>query len=910
MATTSSTGKGSKSSGQRSSSGQKSSRPRTARGAVIRRPPEKGWPLWRYRLRQGWFRLLDQSGLWMLLFALAGIWILLPRQTLMFRPQVAEGAVATRTWVAERDLQVVNEAATEALQARSAQDVLPIYDRDTELSARRKSALSEAFATGRELFATGELDDLDYSERPSENNVSAVPQAEGAADRLHAEDVVKRLTLGNDLKVSPEQLRLLVSNGFSLALEDRLSGLITRMYRQGVVADKDLLLEHKDRGITVLDLESRRESKVLDLFRFKDYPEQVHEAVDDDIRTWVGWGKEERAILVDLVAANLSPNLTFNNSSTLMRRQNAAQQVGSVTHTFGQGEVIVRRGARINALGARALRSLVDSQRIGVLGLTLKVTGALLFLGACALLLWLAIGSERLPDRSRRRLLNECLLLLTLALLGAGFADFTAGALAGAIDNEPFNHNFSYTLAIPFAAPALVAVLLYGRNVALVISLCLALLVGHATGGGDPWTLVVFALTSSFGAIFALDNKVFRQRSVMTRAAWIVGGVNGLCALTLMIMSGRLDGGLALLGFQVLCGFVGGLLSAAVTSFVVPIFESLFQLTTSIKLIELANPNLPLLRRLAFEAPGTFQHSLAVANLAKAGVEAIDGDSVLIHTVALYHDIGKIIRPQYFIENQQGGVNPHDKIQPSMSALILINHVKEGLELAEKYTLPSPILDAIAQHHGTRLIKFFYSRAKERCDPLTEEVRENDFRYPGPKPQSKEMGVLMLADAVEAASRTLVEPSTQKIRTVLRAVFDDCLEDGQLEETDLTLGDLKKVEEAFQRVLTNIYHRRIEYPGFDFNRRSASDESRTGMIRLPVEALSDDVGSGEIESLSDAGRGGKTAAKPGNGQVANGGSAAGNQDLGKGGEGRPGRSKDRRSKEETARADKSAKIGS
>ena len=468
---------------------------------------------------------------------------------------------------------------------------------------------------------------------------------------------------------------------------------------------------------------------------------------------------------------------------------------------------------------------------------------------AAALLVWLACGQEKRRDRSRERMVGECLILLMLHILGARFAYFVAEALGGSIQREPFGSVASYTFAIPLASLALLAVLLYGRNMALVLSLVFSLLVGHIVGGDTIWMMMVYALASSLAAVFALDHEQFKQRSAMTRAGAVVGLVNVAALLALESMQGEMEGGLPQLGFDLVCGFAGGLLASAVASFSVPIFEGLFQITTSIKLIELANPNLPTLRRLAFEAPGTFQHSLAVANLAKSGCEAIDGDSVLINTGALYHDIGKIFRPQYFIENQVPGRNPHDKVQPSMSALILINHVKEGLELAYKLNLPQPILDAIEQHHGTRLIKFFYNRAKERCDPETEEVREADFRYPGPKPQSKEMGVLMLADAVEAASRTLVSPGRQQLRNVVQTLFEDCLRDGQLDHTDLTLGDLHRVEEAFLRVLANVYHRRVDYPGFDFNRPSGRvaaserDEGEaeetaiaTGPDELPVSA--------------------------------------------------------------------------
>jgi putative nucleotidyltransferase with HDIG domain len=233
-------------------------------------------------------------------------------------------------------------------------------------------------------------------------------------------------------------------------------------------------------------------------------------------------------------------------------------------------------------------------------------------------------------------------------------------------------------------------------------------------------------------------------------------------------------------------------------------------ITTDIKLVELANTNLPLLRRLAFEAPGTFQHSLMVANLAKEGCEAIGADAVLAYTAGLYHDVGKVNRPEYFIENQRPGRNPHDKLMPSLSALILINHVKEGLELAREHALPQVVRHAIEQHHGTRLIKYFYHRAMEQTDATGSGIVEEKYRYPGPRPQNKVMGVLMLADGIEAASRTLVEPTLPKIRGLIDTITQDCLREGQLDETDLTLSDLRQVADSFLRILSNIYHHRID----------------------------------------------------------------------------------------------------
>ena len=814
---------------------------RSARSAMLRRPPKKGLPRIQHQLRRSWRELLERSPLWIVLFVLVSTWCLLPRQ-FFFSPPVESGAIAGRTYIATEDLSVPNESATRAVQQRARDEVLPVYDFDRAIEADARSQLAQLFEAGRAALAppAEELGEVSAGQR---RGSSAPPADLGETEPSQEADLLARLAEVSTFKVTPAQVEALSAREFSPEIEDRLAGLLNRVFRQGVVTTKELLLEHRVRGITVQELPSGVRKTQLDLYGYLDYPEQAVRVVELDLLSWPGVRNRERKIFANLVMANVSPNLTLNSSATLDLKNQAASAVGTVSHNIRKGEVIVRKGGKVDEVTAQAIEQMSGTRDSGRLLLT--AFGTFFLLVASALWVWLMCGQERRRDRSRERMLSECLILLMLHLLGARFAYFVAEAVGKAITREPYASIASYSYAVPLASLALLAVLLYGRNTALVLSLIFSLLVGHVLAADAVWVVMVYSLASSLAAVFAADHYPFKQRSAMTRAGVVVGLVNVATLLAVKAMSGEVTGGLPQLGFDLLCGFIGGLLSAAVVSFSVPIFEGLFQITTSIKLLELANPNLPILRRLAFEAPGTFQHSLAVANLAKSGCEAIDCDSMLAHTGALYHDIGKIFRPQYFIENQQPGQNPHDKIQPSMSALILINHVKEGLELAYKLNLPQPIMEAIEQHHGTRLIKFFYGRAKERCDPCTEEIRKEEFSYPGPKPQSKEMGILMLADGVEAASRTLVNPGRQQIRNLLRTLFEDCLHDGQLDHTDLTLGDLHKVEEAFLRVLTNIYHRRVDYPGFDFNRPSGgrSDErpkkrisGKSGSMPAPLQA--------------------------------------------------------------------------
>jgi putative nucleotidyltransferase with HDIG domain len=524
--------------------------------------------------------------------------------------------------------------------------------------------------------------------------------------------------------------------------------------------------------------------------------------------------ESQRAVLLDFLAQNVSPNVHLNQCETLHRRMDAAAAVEAVYNRVRKGQVIVRKGDPIDAAAATLMAELAGGR--DARSQILPLLGTLLLMSSVALVRWLGIRRQPLIDRARATLLGECLLVLLMAVLGTKLCALLASGLGNVFETPPFDDARAYLFALPFAALALVVVALYGRGMALLMSLCYSLLVGLMVEEGT-WALPLYAMALSLAAILAVDHFHFRQRAVLLRVGAIVAGVGMGCVLMLAALAGGEPRGALLL--QLVCALAGGVLTAGVASFVVPLLESLFSLTTGIKLVELANTNLPLLRRLAFEAPGTFQHSLMVANLTKAGCEDIGADPVLAYTGALYHDIGKMLRPEYFIENQRPGQNRHDKLQPSLSSLILVNHVKDGLELAREHHLPRPLLDAIAEHHGTRHITYFYNKAKEQRPGQGSEVPEESFRYPGPRPRGKVMGVLMLADAVEAAARTLEDPSPVRLRAVIKAITEDCLRDGQLDDTDLTLGDLARIAEAFQRVLAHIHHRRLDYPGFDFNAR-------------------------------------------------------------------------------------------
>jgi len=272
-------------------------------------------------------------------------------------------------------------------------------------------------------------------------------------------------------------------------------------------------------------------------------------------------------------------------------------------------------------------------------------------------------------------------------------------------------------------------------------------------------------------------------------------------------------------------GFMGGIGAGIVTAGIVPLVEIAFGYTTDISLLELANLDRPILRRLMIEAPGTYHHSVIVGSLVEAAASEIGANHLLTKVCGYYHDIGKINKPLYFIENQQNGKNKHDKLAPSMSGLILIAHVKEGVEIAKEHKLGQDIIDTIRQHHGTSLIKYFYDKARQLKGE--DQVNIDDFRYPGPKPQTREAGLVMLADVVEAASRALDNPTPSRIQGLVQDLINNIFSDGQLDECELTLKDLHKIARSFNKILYGIHHHRIEYT----EKRASAGENSKGRLK-------------------------------------------------------------------------------
>ena len=355
---------------------------------------------------------------------------------------------------------------------------------------------------------------------------------------------------------------------------------------------------------------------------------------------------------------------------------------------------------------------------------------------------------------------------------------------------------------IPASAASMLIALLLNNRLAIITTCFLSIIIGMISGG--RLDIAAASVVGGMVGIFAVRDA--RRRSQLITAGFVVGFANMAYFIGIGLIN-SLDFHTYMT--EAFIGLANGVMSAIIVTGVLPIFEIASKTITNISLLEIADLNHPILKEMVIKAPGTYHHSLVVGNLAEAACETIGANALLARVSAYFHDIGKIEKAEYFSENQTGE-SMHDKLSPTMSSLIITNHVKNGVELAERYGLNKKIVDIIRQHHGTGLVFYFFKRALEKTED--EEVFEDGFRYPGPKPQTKEAACVLLADSVEAASRMLDDPTPSSIQGLVKKVINNKFIDAQLDECELTLKDLERIAEVFTHILTGIYHSRVEYP--------------------------------------------------------------------------------------------------
>ncbi|MCY0900764.1 MAG: HDIG domain-containing protein [Firmicutes bacterium] len=501
--------------------------------------------------------------------------------------------------------------------------------------------------------------------------------------------------------------------------------------------------------------------------------------------------KSTRLIIGRIVSAVLRPNLVYDAVLTEQARLQAERNVPDIW--INRGDVIVRRGQLITGTVMGQLQDLKLLKAVPDYGI---------FVAFFFLLALLTGAMATFIQLRRARVARDNLYLLLYTVIIVFIAVIIRVAVAGV--DAGLTSDVAY--AVPVAMGSMMITLFFGSSLAMLSSLLLAILAGSAFGFSFPHFFT--PLIGALGATMAM-NRV-HHRSVFMRAGFLTAGLNVVTISTMHFLFTSTTAGWGVFGYQLLYGIVGGLLSAILTIGLLPYLEAVFGVITHMGLLELANPNNPLLRKLLLEAPGTYHHSLIVGNLAESAAEVIGADALVCRVGSYYHDVGKMKRPLFFIENQLGGENPHDRVAPNLSYLIVTAHVSDGLEMLREHKLPEPVRAICAEHHGTTVLWYFYNKALE--EDKHGAVTQDQFRYPGPKPQSKESAIVMMCDAVEASVRSISKPTPPRIEAMIRKIIKDRLQDGQLDQCDITLRDLDRMVEAFMRTLQGIYHERIEYP--------------------------------------------------------------------------------------------------
>ena len=614
---------------------------------------------------------------------------------------------------------------------------------------------------------------------------------------------------------------------------DRIVAILEKLLSTGIVANKEVLLRESDQGIILRSVGTKAERIVRNpgiFYGLDQAKSTVRSAAQTDLKD-VNYTLFN--LIVDFGQRLLQPNITLNRNETEERKIAAAADVKPILYRIKAGEMLLREGERVTEVQLLKLKTLRQQNRLEKH--YARTAGALMMI--LSLLLITYFLNTRQPERKVFHTNKDLLFVVVLLVFFFFVPKISQSLYEALIRSTPFAASeVSIFYGIPLAASAMTVCLFMGFSVAVPFSVVMAACT--AVIFQSRFEIFLYFLLNGVMGAYWMQNC--RERKVFAVAGLKLGLLNVMLAVATDVYLGELSG--LTLMWDGLLAFSGGVAAGILTAGIVPLLEMLFTYTTDITLLELANLERPILRRLMMEAPGTYHHSIVVGSMVEAAASEIGANPLLAKVCGYYHDIGKIKKPLYYIENQSHCENRHDRLAPSMSSLILISHVKEGVEIAKNHKLGAEITDAIRQHHGTSIIKYFYEKAKKLKGE--DAVKLENFRYPGPKPQTREIGLVMMADVAEAASRTLENPTPSRIKGLVRNLVDKISSDGQLDHCDLTLKDLHKIEASFIKILNAIHHHRVEYPEETGSKRKQTKEKNGSSDHRQPKGLEDIAGEG------------------------------------------------------------------
>lgn len=730
-------------------------------------------------------------------FLLLTTYLFLP-DIIFFTQEMSIGEISPKAIFSPMDIDIQDRAATERLKEKVGNEQPAIFDFDRQYIKKTGLKISKAFRGFRAYLKDREEQD------------AGVRGATGSFDNSEAgmmaslAEQEKQFQIELGVPLSKQTLKLLLDEGYSLEIERAVKNVMSRTLEIGVIADVEMVQKGSYRGVILKGVGDSTEVFIEDVQLVMGRV-AANTAIKLNLDKIFSGSKAKSNAAHELIRLLITPNITFNKSETESFKRRAVDSVKTLYFHVEKGEVIVPAGGVVDAESVLVLREIYKYTDQSFL--TQILLGVFLVVFIMLYVFYVDIR------RYKPALLDNIPQFSLLVILFAGtilISRFTYFLLRSFVTTFPVVEQGSIIYALPLAVGAMLVVILVDIHTAIVFSFIISLLMGVFVHGNSLY--VFYTFVGSIVAVFSVRDC--KRRTGLLKAGLFVGFANialliaiNLYNVRLFTIPGMLD-----LAF----GFGGGVIVALIGSFLLPLCEFCFDVTTDIKLLELSDLNQPLLRNLLISAPGTYHHSMMVGTLAEEAAESIGENPLLARVSCYYHDIGKIVKPEYYIENQLGTLNRHDKLSPKISSIIVISHVKEGIEIGTRAKLPREVLAIISEHHGTRVIKFFYEKAKSSMSPSDVSIPEEEYRYQGPKPRSKNSAIIMMADALEACSRVLSDPSPARITTLVENVVADIYTEKQFDESDLTTTDLNRLKESFIKTLIGIFHRRIDYPGVKY----------------------------------------------------------------------------------------------
>jgi putative nucleotidyltransferase with HDIG domain len=703
-------------------------------------------------------------------------------------PKLKQGMIAAHDIKADRDFLVEDQLSTKQKKNDAAENIKPVYDFDSNIAFSIRNKLLKSIASVDEYYQRLP------KEKIPENSSLNIRENQKAKKRME-------MTLGFSL--TSQEFDILKNYRYSNELKQKMSRIISSIYNGKFITNVNFNQLEKEKGIIVRTVTTQNENDIKNLNPILNINEIDPVVLKRINLIFKDQEQDVKQVVFSLAKKLIEPNLTFNKDATEKKKISSMDEVKPVFFQVQKNEMIVREGEKIGYLELAKLDACFKSKgdnKFSGFAVLMGIFLTALFL-SCIMYLWRTRNWLKIPERSNVDLLVfSIIIVLQILIIKTGI--FISNAVNKAFPSISTDSCF---FAIPFAFGAMIIAVLINRNVALIISVMVSFLIGFLFD--EKIIFPLFAFLGSVAASYHIVNS--RRRSAFLKVGVFLGIVNIAAIFCMNLLTGNLFNDLF---SRFIMGFAGGIITGILVAGITPIFESAFGFITDIKLLELANLNQPLFQKMIIEAPGTYHHSIIVASLVEAAAEAIGANSLLAKVSAYYHDIGKLTKPQYFIENQPNFDNRHDKLSPKMSSLIIISHVKDGCELASQVKLGRQIINIIRQHHGNNIVSYFYDKAKKNKDESIRSLSESDFRYPGPKPQTKEAGLVMIGDVIEASSRTLSHPTPARIRSLVRERIERIYMDGQLDECELTLRNMNTIAETFTKILTGIFHHRVDYP--------------------------------------------------------------------------------------------------